>query len=894
MKSGTVVFAGAGPGAPDLLTLRCRDAIAAADEIVYAGSLVNPEVLGFARPDCRIHDSADMSLPEIVQVLGDAAREGKRVLRLHTGDPSLYGAIAEQMRALNAKGIPYEVIPGVSSVFACAAALKAELTLPGVSQTLILTRRAGRTPVPAGQDIASLAAHGATMAVFLSAGDLQTLVQELLTGGYPSETPAAVVFRASWPDERIVTGTLADIATKASEANIERQAIILVGGALRGEGEASRLYASDFFHGYRGPSVSHPASPAGYVAASLPPSTLDPSPSTSNRAPHTCFAGTIAVYALTEAGAQTAARLAVAVGGRLFLSRERTGETPNYAGEVVWFDGQDLANTVARNWRRFDGHVFVMASGIVVRKIAPFLTSKTADPAVVVCDERGRFAISLVGGHIAGANRLAHSVAGALGGQAVVTTATDVQGVTAFDELAARQGWRIENPDAIKALNSLLLQRKRIGVVLPEDIVHAVYGTRDHIVEVEPHTVPTDIEGLVVLGHSEFASPKGLPTLRLARPGVVLGIGCNRGTSADEIEGAVQSVLRDWHIDAPQICGVASIDLKEDEEGLLTFTQRHQWTCSFFSAERLNGVVVPNPSAAVRNATGTPSVAEAAAILSAGGRLLVPKQKHGGVTVAVAAKEASAVKKTGRITAVGIGPGTPEGMTLKAKNAILSADVVVGYKPYCAQIEWLIGNKRVIATGMRDEVSRCNAAIAEARDGQAVAVVCSGDAGVYGMAGLILELLSMHAESPVDVEVVPGVTSALEAAAALGAPLSNDYATVSLSDLLTPRETILARLRAVANCGMTCVLYNPRSRGRQDLFGEAARIFTEARGNGVPAGFVRHAGRSGQETWIGPLGDLPIERVDMSTVVILGGADTAVLGGRMVTRRGYEGVPCTP
>jgi cobalt-precorrin 5A hydrolase/precorrin-3B C17-methyltransferase len=868
MKNGTVVFAGAGPGAPDLLTLRCRDAIAGADVIVYAGSLVNPAVLRHARPDCRIHDSASMDLPEIVRVLCDAAHAGKRVVRLHTGDPAIYGAIAEQMRALDTEGIPYEVIPGVSSVFACAAALKTELTLPGVSQTLILTRRAGRTPVPQGQEIASLASHNATMAVFLSANDLKPLVQELLAGGYKPETQAAVVFRASWPDERIVTGTLADIAARASEARIERQAIVLVGGALSGSGEASRLYASDFSHGYRAESLEAP-----------PASPLPTRPA---------FVGTIAVYALTEAGAKTAASISTALGGSLFLSRERAGTVPDYAGEIVQFDGQDLADTVARNWLRFDGHVFVMASGIVVRKIAPFLTSKTEDPAVVVCDELGRFAVSLVGGHIAGANRLTQSVATSLGGQAVLTTATDVQGVIAFDELAARYGWRIENPAAIKPLNSLLLQRKRIGVVLPTEIARAVYETRDHIVAVEPHALPTDIDGLVVLDHSDFTPPNGIPTLRLARPRVVLGIGCNRGATAEEIESAAQSVLHDWHIEESQISGLASIDIKSDEAGLLAFAAKHKLACSFLPAERLNAVTVPNPSETVRNATGTPSVAEAAAIVSGGGRLLVSKQKHGGVTVAVAIKKEAPAKRTGRIVSVGIGPGNPEGMTLKAKNAILSADVVVGYKPYCAQIEWLIGNKRVVATGMRDEVARCNAAIAEAREGRTVAVVCSGDSGIYGMAGLILELLDANPEPHVDTEVIPGVTSALEAAAVLGAPLSNDYATISLSDLLTPRETVVARLRAVANCGMTCVLYNPRSRGRQDLFDEAVRMFTEARGSAVPAGFVRHAGRSGQEAWVGTIGELPVDRVDMSTMVIVGGPDTVILGGRMVTRRGYH------
>jgi cobalt-precorrin 5A hydrolase/precorrin-3B C17-methyltransferase len=868
------------------LTVRCREAIAEADTIVYAGSLVNPEVLQFARPGCRLHDSAGMDLPQIVTVLSATARAGQKALRLHTGDPAIYGAIAEQMRALDAEGIAYEVIPGVSSVFACAAALKAELTLPGISQTIILTRRAGRTPVPAGQDIASLAAHGATMAIFLSANDLDPLVRELVSGGYRSDTPAAVVYRASWPDERIVTGTLADIAAKAAEAHIERQAIVLVGGALGGHGEESRLYASDFAHGYRAPSLDHATTVAAVGPTAAGTGRADPCHGTPPGAGG--FVGTVAVYALTEAGARTAARLAAAVGGSLFVSRERAGDLPDFEGELVRFEGQDLANTVATQWRRFDGHIFVMASGIVVRKIAPLLTSKTTDPAVVVCDEGGRYAISLVGGHIGGANRLAQQVSAALHGQAVVTTATDVQGVVAFDEWAARQGWRVENPDAIKHLNSLLLARQRIGVALPAALVREVYGTRDHIVAVEAGALPADLAGLVVVDRPDYSGPAGIPILRLARPGVVLGIGCNRGTPADEIEAAVQATLRDHGLDPCQVRGVASIDLKHDEEGLLAFAGRHGWPLTFLPAERLDAVAVPNPSVRVAGATGTASVSEAAALTVAGGRLLVPKQKCGAVTVAVAeAKGPRVPGQPGRIVAVGIGPGTPEGLTLKARNAMLSADVVVGYKPYCAQIAWLIGGKRVVATGMRDEVARCKAAIEEAQNGRTVAVVCSGDAGVYGMAGLLMELLAEPSAPAVEVEAVPGVTSALEAAAVLGAPLSNDYATLSLSDLLTPRETILARLRAVAGCGMTCVLYNPRSRERRDLFDEALRIFADARGAGTPAGFVRNAGRSGQSSWIGTLGELQADQVDMFTVVILGGPDTAILGGRLVTRRGY-------
>ncbi|MFA6294647.1 MAG: precorrin-4 C(11)-methyltransferase, partial [Victivallales bacterium] len=227
-----IIFAGAGPGAPDLITLRCLKAIREADLIVYAGSLVNPEILKYAGANCSIVDSATISLQEIVKLMGKAFSAGKRVLRLHTGDPSIYGAIAEQMTELDKLRVPYDVIPGVSSVFASAAALKTELTAPGVSQTVILTRQAGRTPVPPGQEIANLAKHGATMCIFLSAGGVKNLTDELMRGGYPPETPAHVVYRASWKEEKIVRGNLSNVSEKLKNAGIERQAMIIVGDAL--------------------------------------------------------------------------------------------------------------------------------------------------------------------------------------------------------------------------------------------------------------------------------------------------------------------------------------------------------------------------------------------------------------------------------------------------------------------------------------------------------------------------------------------------------------------------------------------------------------------------------------------------------------------------------------
>ena len=244
-------FVGAGPGAPDLLTLRGADLLARADCVIYAGSLVNPALLGLTKPGCALFNSAEMTLEQVIAQMEAQEALHHETVRLHTGDPSLYGAIREQMDALDARGIPYDVAPGVSSLSGAAAALQVEYTIPGVNQTVIVTRMAGRTPVPAGQDIASLAAHGAAMVIFLSAGMLDALQAELLRGAYAEETPAALVYKATWPEERLLRCRLGDLAAVGREAGVRRTALVLVGDFLRQAGERSRLYDPTFSTGYR-------------------------------------------------------------------------------------------------------------------------------------------------------------------------------------------------------------------------------------------------------------------------------------------------------------------------------------------------------------------------------------------------------------------------------------------------------------------------------------------------------------------------------------------------------------------------------------------------------------------------------------------------------------------
>lgn len=245
-----VYFVGAGPGDPELITVKGQRLLERADVIIYAGSLVNKAILSYAGADCQIYDSARLTLPEVIALLEEAEQAGKNTVRLHTGDPSIYGAIREQMEALEERRIPYRVIPGVSSFCAAAAALKSEYTVPGVSQTVILTRLEGRTAVPAGETLTALAAHRATLIIFLSIDRITELVQQLRTG-YPGRTPVAVVYKASWPDETIIRGTLESIAAQVLKAGITKTALLAVGDFLGDHYELSRLYDVHFSHGYR-------------------------------------------------------------------------------------------------------------------------------------------------------------------------------------------------------------------------------------------------------------------------------------------------------------------------------------------------------------------------------------------------------------------------------------------------------------------------------------------------------------------------------------------------------------------------------------------------------------------------------------------------------------------
>lgn len=244
-----VHFVGAGSGATDLITVRGARLLSEADIIIYAGSLVNKELLEYARETAALYDSAYMTLPQVIEVI--ANNRDKEIVRLHTGDPSIYGAIREQMDALKEIDLAYDICPGVSSLFGAAAALKTEYTLPGVTQTVIVTRMAGRTPVPEKESIKALAAHRATMVIFLSVGYAKELSEELIAGGYKEDTPCAIVYKASWADEKIARGTVIELPALAADNGIKKTALIVVGDSLGNDYELSKLYDEKFTTEYR-------------------------------------------------------------------------------------------------------------------------------------------------------------------------------------------------------------------------------------------------------------------------------------------------------------------------------------------------------------------------------------------------------------------------------------------------------------------------------------------------------------------------------------------------------------------------------------------------------------------------------------------------------------------
>jgi cobalt-precorrin 5A hydrolase/precorrin-3B C17-methyltransferase len=518
-------------------------------------------------------------------------------------------------------------------------------------------------------------------------------------------------------------------------------------------------------------------------------------------------------------------------------------------------------------WRECDALVCFLAVGATVRLIAPLLRDKHTDPGVVCVDEACRFAVPVVGGH-SGSNELAERVASALDATAVVTTATDSAGIPGLDTL----GWPYEGE--VAAVSRALLDGEQVALwqdggtwPLPALTARAV------------DTLPENGPAILVTDRTDVGRP--VPSVVLRPPSLTVGVGASRGVGAREVLDLIHAALDEGNLSPASVHQLATVEAKADEAGLLAAAATLAVPLTTHSAPDLARVAAPNPSATVHAAVGTPSVAEAAALLG-GAELLVPKRKSAMATVAISRRA-----PRGRLAIVGIGPGDRELLTPQAQAELRRCSVVVGLDQYVDQVaDVLRPGTRILATGLGSEQERAESAVALARSGHAVALLGSGDAGIYAMASPALEAAGDTAES-FDVVASPGVTAMLAAAALLGAPLGHDHAAISLSDLHTPWEIIERRVTAAAEGDFVVAFYNPRSKGREWQLGKSLAILAAHRPTGTPVGVVSDATRPGQRVVLTTLADVDPAIVGMTSIVIVGASSSRTVAGRFVTPRGY-------
>lgn len=558
------------------------------------------------------------------------------------------------------------------------------------------------------------------------------------------------------------------------------------------------------------------------------------------------------------------------------------------SGDPDWHRAT-AAELLASEWERSSAFVAIGACGAITRLIAPHLKAKAKDPAVVVLDPLGRYAIPLLGGHGAGAEQLSLAIAALLEGQAVLTGSSSGQGRLALDSFGRRWGWRRGSGD----WDSLMKSVARGGPIQ----VHQPSGTQRW----------QGLDGATAL--LKPGRSAGLPLVISAERGegcrwhppcLWLGIGCERGTSLGLLERLIDTSLSELGLAPEAVAGLASADRKADEPALLQLATRRGWPLRCFDAAKLAAVTVPNPSEAVARELGTASVAEAAALLAAGPgpQLKLEKRierarggEQGAATLAIAQTASQWAPGQGQLHLVGSGPGSLDLLTADARRALAESTVWVGYGLYLDLLEPLRRPDQLRSDGkLTLERERCAEALELACQGLTVALVSSGDSGIYGMAGLALEQwLALEPGDRPGFTVHPGISALQLAAARAGAPLMHDFCTVSLSDRLTPWPVIEKRLKAAAAGDFVVALYNPRSLGRDWQLGRARELLLEHRPGSTPVLLARQLGRAEEALSLHTLADLPIEAVDMLTLVLIGNSTSRVEAGRMVTPRGYPG-----
>lgn len=532
--------------------------------------------------------------------------------------------------------------------------------------------------------------------------------------------------------------------------------------------------------------------------------------------------------------------------------------------------------------------VGICASGILVRALAPLLADKRTEPPVVAVADNGSVAVPLLGGH-RGANALARAIAETTGGVAAITTAGDLRFDLALDE--PPPGWRIANPERMKAVTAAMLAGK--SVVLKVEAGDAAWLTGSGASFAD--------QGECAIRVTDRATDKDEAALVFHPPVLALGVGCERGAPAQELKALVSATLEQNGLAADAVALVASIDVKSDEDAVHELAASLGIPARFFTPAELLSETrrLKSPSEIVFRAVGCYGVSEGAALAAAGrdGDLIVPKQTTGRVTCAIArarhSLDAEAIgKPRGRLAIIGIGPGDAASRTAAANAALRASSDVVGYGLYLDLLGPALAGKTRHEGSLGAEEERARKALDLAASGRSVALVSSGDAGIYGLASLVFELMDREGRAEwqrIAIDVVPGISAMQAAAARLGAPLGHDFCAISLSDLLTPWDQIERRIKAAAEADFVIALYNPRSARRVTQLQIAREILLAARGGKTPVALARNLGRDGECITLTTLESLAPADVDMLTLVMIGSTSTRWLGNsmRLYTPRGY-------
>ncbi len=577
-------------------------------------------------------------------------------------------------------------------------------------------------------------------------------------------------------------------------------------------------------------------------------------------------------------------------------NNNKTLQNPKIVSDNLKYYDCSLSEHLTKIWKKYRAFVFYLATGAVVRLIAPLLKDKNSDPAVIVIDGAGKFVVSLCSGHQGGADLLTKLIAYEIQATPVITGASSSLQLPAIDILGHPYGWSKGEGNWTRVM-AAVARKQKVAVV--QEAGNSLWNQHleDNIFDFDSGNINQPCIWISERKRNLIQSE--LPQVQWHPRVLWIGIGCERNTSKVLIEQAIVTTCEKYHLAHNAIAGIATIDIKGDEVGILELCEDWKLPLKTFSSEKLQQVTVPTPSEIVRKEVGTASVAEAAAICAVekdGDSLIVAKQvfkepgQPGGVTVAIAKAEKEYTGRAGKLYLVGIGPGSLDQITPAAKVAITEADVVIGYSLYLDLIQPLFRPEQVVESfPITQEKQRGARAIELAQWGLTVAMVSSGDCGIYGMAGLVLEQLkakNWDGKTP-KVEVFPGISALQAAASRVGAPLMHDFCAISLSDLLTPWEVIIKRLEAAAMADFVTTLYNPRSQKRTEQIIKAQKIFLKHRDKDTPVAIVRSVYREEEQITITTLEKMLDNAIDMLSTVIIGNSNTCNHQDWIITPRGY-------